>query len=156
MCLVRERGRNSVTMWSLHKRMMIMHNPLARFTFLFHFLPPFHSGEATWGNARTSAVNLLLFPWTFRSHIYVYVGIKEHKFNALWKSRRVNLSVFPWNFPRKQNTIELHYVAMGKRRWKCILTACVLLSHSYVVLGGSGNSLGEAETACSFEMIFLR
>lgn len=26
------------------------------------------------------------------------------------KSRRVNLSVFPWNFPGKQNTIELHYV----------------------------------------------
>lgn len=116
-CVSEEKRRKIPTQCEAFiKGMMIMHraiSPFPSFTLcLFssfsclHFSPSLMPLEAMLEALPPCCKSFIISSETFRSHIYVYVRIKKHKFNALWKSRRVNLSVFPWNFPRKQNTIE--------------------------------------------------
>lgn len=61
---------------------------------------------------------------------------------------------FSMNFPRKQNTIELHYVSMGKLCRKCF--NALLQAASYqdpYRVEADDNLATPAKTACSFMMI---
>lgn len=114
---------------------------------LIHFCSLLMPLEATFTLLLTVPLKNLVL-WNIRSHIYVYVrGIKEHKFSfsltfsaarlcVLWKSRRVNLSVFPSNFlhsclSKWASTIELYEMWMNALK---VFTFIILLDKMFLLL----------------------
>lgn len=100
MCSAWKEGKNSVTMWSVHKR-MIMHSNFPHFPRSLYASYLHYFADATWGDvgSEQTPLNLLLFLVNISlSHIYVYVGIKRHKFNALWRKPTCEFKCFSMKF----------------------------------------------------------